>query len=75
MGRIVYQPQQPHRCAVQDPIGQYSHAPIGSVYECECGRSWVAKKHPVPNQLYRHWVPESRRQRRHRRRTAERKRA
>lgn len=74
MGRIVYQPEQPHRCQVEDPMGPYSHAPIGSVYECECGRTWVAEKHPARNVLSRQWRPESSRQRRHRKRAEERKR-
>lgn len=74
MGRIVYTPPAEHRCAVQDPLGEYSHMPVGSVYECECGKTWVARENPARNVLSRLWVPEGRLARRHRKRTEERKR-
>jgi hypothetical protein len=72
-GKIIYTPSKPHRCEVLDPLGRYSHAPVGSVYECECGETWVAHEHPARNVLIRQWARESRRARRHRRRIEERR--
>lgn len=72
-GKIIYTPPREHRCEVLDPIGSpYSFAPIGSVYECECGKTWVAKKSLYSNILSRHWVEESSRARRYRKRAAKR---
>lgn len=35
------------------------NAPPGTVWRCECGRTWVARRN-VPGRLYARWVPEPR---------------
>lgn len=68
-GRVIYQPDRPHRCdpgqTSDDHFGLGTY-PAGTVWECDCGRTWVRVKPILSHGSY--WRPEWKRERRHRER-------
>jgi hypothetical protein len=57
---IVFEPPQQHSCGPNSYGNMMARQwdPPGTVWACDCGRTWVAFKDPYPGHLATRWRPE-----------------